>query len=144
MAEAMKFAQPVSSRAANKEAMTLDLLPDFMPIATEKGCRLALFANQDSEIFFDQLSPAVDDLARQYAKGLYEPKLALRAFQRVATAAAVLYERIHGDANMAEKGLSTHFTRLDQEDAGAQLLVMNVYILEDAIWEAVKRRGCLG
>lgn len=120
----------------------MNLLPDYMPIPTEKGRRLALFANQDTEVFFDQLSPAIEMLARQYAKNVYEPRLALRTFQRVATEAALVYEKLYGNMHMAERGLSTHFTRLDQEDAGAQLLVMNAPILEKAVWEALKKRGC--
>ena len=122
--------------------VSTDLLPEVMPIPTEGGRLLALFANQDTEVFFDQISPTIDDLARQHAKGVYEPINALRAFQRVAVAAAIVYERLFGDVHMAGKGLSTCFTRLEQEDAGAQLLIMNASVLEEAVWETQKR-GCL-
>lgn len=143
MADAPCVKQPANRAGLESKVLASILLPSFMPSPTEKGSQLALFANQDTEVFFDQLSPTIDCLARQYAKKLYKPAHALRAFQRVANTAAVVYERIYGDAHLAERGLSSCFTRLDQENAGAQLLVMNAPVLEKAIREALKKRGGL-
>ena len=115
-----------------------DLLPDYEPSFSEKGRDLALFANNDREVFFFLISDAVDSLSRQYAKGIYDPHLALRSFQHVAKEAAVIYERAFGDEEAAERRQITCFTAVEIEEAGHRLLMLNAGFLEEAVKNALR------
>lgn len=111
----------------------MNLLPDCEPAFSERGRDLALFANNDREVFFFLISDAVESLSRQYAKGIYDPYLALRSFQHVAKEAAIVYERAFGDEEAAEKRKITCFTPEEVEEAGYRLLLLNAEMLEAAI-----------
>lgn len=115
-----------------------DLLPECEPRFSERGRDLALFANNDREVFFFLLSDCVESLARQYAKGIYDPYLALRSFQHVAKEAAIVYERAFGDEEAAEKRKITCFTPDEIEEAGHRLLMLNSNFLEEAVKNALR------
>ena len=116
-----------------------DLLPDYEPSFSSARARdLALFANNDREVFFFLISDAVDSLSRQYAKGIYDPYLALRSFQHVAREAAIIYERAFGDEEAAEKRQITCFTPEEVEEAGHRLLMLNASFLEEAVRNALR------
>ena len=116
-----------------------DLLPDYEPSFSSTRARdLALFANADREVFFFLLSDCVESLARQYAKGIYDPYLALRSFQHIAKEAAIIYERAFGDEEAAEKRQITCFTPEEIEEAGHRLLMLNANFLEEAVRNALR------
>ncbi len=116
-----------------------DLLPEYEPRFSSTRARdLALFANNDREVFFFLISDAVDSLSRQYAKGIYDPYLALRSFQHVAKEAAIIYERAFGDEEAAEKRKITCFTPEEIEEAGHRLLMLNANFLEEAVRNALR------
>lgn len=115
-----------------------DLLPEYEPVFSERGRDLALFANNDREVFFFLISEAVDSLSRQYAKGIYDPNLALRSFQHVAKEAAIIYERAFGDEEAAEKRKITCFSPEEIEEAGHRLLLLNVGFLDEAVRNALR------
>lgn len=121
--------------------MPSQLLPDYEPSFSQKGNDLALFAHNDREVFFFWISDAVDSLARQYAKGIYDPYLALRSFQYIAKKAALVYERAFGDEDAALKHKITCFTPEEVEEAGHRLLLMNEAMLEEAIRNTLRREG---
>lgn len=115
-----------------------DLLPDYEPSFSERGRDLALFANADREVFFFLISDCVESLSRQYAKGIYDPYLALRSFQHVAKEAAVIYERAFGNEEAADKRKITCFTPEEIEEAGHRLLMLNANFLEEAVRNALR------
>lgn len=117
----------------------MNLLPDYEPSFSQKGRDLALFANNDREVFFFLITDAVDSLSRMYAKGIYDPHLALKSFQHVAKEAAIIYERAFGDEVSAEKRKITCFTPEEIEEAGHRLLMLNAQMLEDAVLNATMR-----
>lgn len=119
----------------------MNILPDYEPSFSEKGRDLALFANNDREVFFFLISDAVDSLARMHMKGIYDPHLALRSFQHVAKEAAVIYERAFGDEEAAERRIITCFTPEEVEEAGHRLLMLNAQMLEDAIRKAMRKEA---
>lgn len=119
---------------------SMSLLPDYEPTFSEKGRDLALFANNDREVFFFWITDAVDSLSRMACKGIYDPHLALRSFQHVAKEAAVIYERAFGDEEAAEKRKITCFTPEEVDEAGHRLLLLNAEFLEDSVRNAMKRR----
>lgn len=119
----------------------MNLLPDYEPSFSQKGRDLALFANNDREVFFFLVTDAVDSLARMYSKGIYNPHLALRSFQHVAKEAAIIYERAFGDEDSAEKRKITCFAPEEIEEAGHRLLLLNAVMLEEAIKNTVRREG---
>ena len=123
--------------------MNLDLLPDYEPSFSERARDLALFANNDREVFFFLISEAVDSLARMHEKGIYDPHLALRSFQHVAKEAALIYERAFGDEGAAQKRKVTCFTPEEVEEAGYRLLLMNEEPLHEAIRKAMRRESRL-
>jgi len=117
----------------------MQLLPDYEPTFSERGRDLALFAHSDREVFFFWLTDAVDSLSRMYAKGIYDPHLALRSFQHVAKEAAIVYERAFGDEEAAERRKITCFTPEEIEEAGHRLLMLNAQMLEDAVLNTMKK-----
>ena len=121
--------------------MNLDLLPDYEPNFSERARDLALFANNDREVFFFLISEAVDSLARMHEKGIYDPHLALRSFQHVAKEAALIYERAFGDEEAARKRRITCFTPEEVEEAGHRLLMLNEQMLEEAVRRAMRKEG---
>lgn len=116
----------------------MNILPDYEPALSEKGRDLALFANNDREVFFYLVTEAVDSLSRMARKGIYDPHLALRSFQHVAKEAAIVYERAFGDEDAAERRKITCFTSEEIEEAGYRLLMLNAAFLEEAIRRALK------
>lgn len=116
----------------------LQLLPDFEPTYSEKGKELADFAHCDREVFFYHLVPTIDGLVRQYMKSIYDPHLALRAFERVVEEAAIIYEYDFGDRDKAVKRQITCFTPEEREDAAHQLFLLNSHVLEDGIRGAIR------
>lgn len=117
----------------------MQLLPDYEPNFSSTRARdLALFANNDREVFFYLITDAVDSLSRMARKGIYDPHLALRTFQHVAKEAAIVYERAFGDEEAAANRKITCFTPEEIEEAGHRLLLLNAAFLEEAIRRALR------
>lgn len=118
----------------------MQLLPDYEPeIFSERARDLALFANNDREVFFFLITDAVDSLSRMARKGIYDPHLALRSFQHVAKEAAIVYERAFGDEEAAKRRKITCFTPEEIEEAGHRLLMLNAAFLEESIRRTLNR-----
>ena len=120
----------------------MQLLPDYEPtVFSERARDLALFAHNDREVFFFWITDTVESLSRMYAKGIFDPHLALRSFQHVAKEAAIIYERAFGDEEAAEKRRITCFTPEEIDEAGHRLLMLNEQMLEDAVLNAMRKEA---
>lgn len=60
------------------------------------ACELAMYANNDSAIYFQNIVPVIENLSKKVKRGTYDSAKALKAWEHVATAAAVKYNKEFG------------------------------------------------
>lgn len=57
---------------------------------------LAMYACNDSDIYFQNISPVIANLSKKVKRGTYDSTKAIKAWEHVATAAAMKYNKEFG------------------------------------------------
>lgn len=79
---------------------------------------LVLFINNDGDLYRQRISPIIKNLKKKVAKGVYDPKLALKLWKPLADEGAKKYAKEHGSAG--DNGLKM-FSVADRKQVALEL-----------------------
>lgn len=93
------------------------------PVDQRAADELALYIDNDGQIYRNHTIPVVKNLARKKARGIYDKDLAIKAFEYVAKAGADKYKKAFGDT----------FNPATRHEAAKQLLDRYMEMIDDYV-----------
>lgn len=63
---------------------------------TQEATELYLFATNDGDLYRQSITPAIENLKRKVAKGIYDQNKSIDLFYHIATAASNKYQKYYG------------------------------------------------
>ena len=92
---------------------------------------LAMYAENERDIYFQNIRPVIDNLSKKVKRGTYDSAKAVKAWEHVATAAAMKYNKEFGTPGTPYYTMFNAETRRE-----AAKLILECF--EDEIWEGLQ------